>query len=369
MIKHIQKAIKKIKTNTGLAAFLNFVFLAYVLFFILDLYGSDQTSAKFLLYSAKDYLWYVVATLLFLKIFLNFSIHKKIGRVLSSFVLPTTSLLTLVLSVLEHYSPSNAVYAMTRLHMSQLGALSLFLLILWLLGKSKSWWTRHYDEILAIAPLYMFVALLVVRTWPFNYFLVFVQEDHFIEYAQFWVLLLGSIWLGYLAYKAKVQKKTWFIRLNLFLAFSLFLVAGDEISWGQRLLGAETPDFINYYNRQGEITIHNLKGVDWLVKWGYLTISWLGLLYRVLLGVFQRFIKNNQHLLYFAPHISVTGFFLFPALFHTINFVNGFGICPEWAEPMELFFYAGLVFWFGLSSAAALCSDSQNKRSAVSWCY
>jgi len=34
--------------------------------------------------------------------------------------------------------------------------------------------------------------------------------------------------------------------------------AGEEISWGQRIFGLETPDFLSDKNAQGEIGLHNL---------------------------------------------------------------------------------------------------------------
>ncbi len=51
---------------------------------------------------------------------------------------------------------------------------------------------------------------------------------------------------------------------SLFLwgyALLFFLVAGEEISWGQRLLGFETPRELKEINVQREFTIHNVKGL------------------------------------------------------------------------------------------------------------
>jgi hypothetical protein len=46
------------------------------------------------------------------------------------------------------------------------------------------------------------------------------------------------------------------------LALFLFVAAGEEISWGQRYLGIETPDAIARINAQGEINFHNLYSDD-----------------------------------------------------------------------------------------------------------
>lgn len=50
------------------------------------------------------------------------------------------------------------------------------------------------------------------------------------------------------------------------LALMCFMVAGEEISWGQRLLGVASPAPIAAINVQGEINLHNLKGIHGNVR-------------------------------------------------------------------------------------------------------
>ncbi len=45
------------------------------------------------------------------------------------------------------------------------------------------------------------------------------------------------------------------------LAVASFFVAGEEISWGQRIFGWSTPDGIAVINVQDETTIHNIAGI------------------------------------------------------------------------------------------------------------
>ncbi len=55
-----------------------------------------------------------------------------------------------------------------------------------------------------------------------------------------------------------VWRETLPVLLGLFFIF----VGGEEISWGQRLLGIETPEAIRQANVQGEMTLHNLSIFD-----------------------------------------------------------------------------------------------------------
>jgi len=53
----------------------------------------------------------------------------------------------------------------------------------------------------------------------------------------------------------KVNRNYWL----LILAFFFLLGSGEEISWGQRIFGWETPEGYSQVNRQNETNLHNLK--------------------------------------------------------------------------------------------------------------
>lgn len=53
------------------------------------------------------------------------------------------------------------------------------------------------------------------------------------------------------------------LRLSLGLLAALFvIVGGEEISWGQRLLGFDTPEGLAAINLQGEFTLHNIYSIS-----------------------------------------------------------------------------------------------------------
>ncbi len=52
--------------------------------------------------------------------------------------------------------------------------------------------------------------------------------------------------------------RSWF----LFAALTCVVFAGEELSWGQRLLGFETPAPLRELNEQDELSLHNLHGVQ-----------------------------------------------------------------------------------------------------------
>jgi len=52
----------------------------------------------------------------------------------------------------------------------------------------------------------------------------------------------------------------WAVCFFWIFALLCFVVAMEEIAWGQQFIGYETPDFIKPINVQGEVTLHNYRG-------------------------------------------------------------------------------------------------------------
>jgi hypothetical protein len=104
-----------------------------------------------------------------------------------------------------------------------------------------------------------------------------IEEDGFIETAGTIGLATGSIAfarLGLYERRAGARRLLpWVLGL---LAVGLFLAAGEEISWGQRIFGIATPGGIEAANTQGEINLHNLKGAQGTLDIAF-QLFWLGL--------------------------------------------------------------------------------------------
>jgi hypothetical protein len=82
-----------------------------------------------------------------------------------------------------------------------------------------------------------------------------VQEDEYLEWATFWAFILASAMYILGAIRESRAGGWWFlIGLSLFC----FVVAMEEISWAQRLLGYRAPDFFLESNYQQELNIHNV---------------------------------------------------------------------------------------------------------------
>jgi hypothetical protein len=95
------------------------------------------------------------------------------------------------------------------------------------------------------------------------------KEDGFIEYLTSLFYFLASA--GFIFANKKHRFKNLFF---WFLAAMCFAIAGEEISWGQRIFGIDTPSELNSINVQQEFNLHNIHGIHQHVRFvGVLIVS------------------------------------------------------------------------------------------------
>lgn len=100
------------------------------------------------------------------------------------------------------------------------------------------------------------------------------------------------------------------------VSFVLFFIAGEEFSWGQRLVGWNTPDFLIENNEQGEFNLHNLSTQlfqNSLYFAGWLLLIalpfWSNLIKRALtklkLKQFTNWLPEPYFIMLFAPAFAI----------------------------------------------------------------
>lgn len=86
----------------------------------------------------------------------------------------------------------------------------------------------------------------------------YVVEDGVVEWLTVLGLLLGAF-VCFGRFFKLLGKRSWiFLTITLLLGLLLFVVAGEEISWGQRQLGIEPSEYFKKNNLQKETNFHNL---------------------------------------------------------------------------------------------------------------
>ena len=78
---------------------------------------------------------------------------------------------------------------------------------------------------------------------------------------------LTAVWFllaGLLLFATALVERSFFRRCIYILGgMAMMFVGGEEISWGQRIFGFATPDFLMGLNYQGEFNVHNTDTIKW----------------------------------------------------------------------------------------------------------
>ena len=168
-------------------------------------------------------------------------------------------------------------------------------------------------------------------------FRVLTNEDGLIEWVQFFAFFASAVVAGIIAWDRWRAGHRWQGALYAVVCIGLVAVAGEEISWGQRLIGFEAPDAIREINDQDEMTFHNITGVLLLFNVGLLLASLYAMVADPIgrrLGLWARWRDAD---LLFAPPQFLAAAFGVMAVFRALRMTvvgGGYGITRigEWAE-------------------------------------
>src|ERR1043165_5820848 len=93
-------------------------------------------------------------------------------------------------------------------------------------------------------------------------FMDLTVEDGVIENLQVLVLVGAGIVSAAIARNQFRQNQIRWGFVYAVTAVAFLVMAGEEISWGQRLFDQPTSDFFAQYNKQGETNLHNLNVIS-----------------------------------------------------------------------------------------------------------
>jgi hypothetical protein len=196
------------------------------------------------------------------------------------------------------------------------------------------------------------------------------KEDGPIEWMQFVFYILTSLVSLGIAIKRFQARHPWQALLFLGLAIANFFIGGEEIAWGQRIFGLQTPEELREINHQGEITVHNIQ----IVQDAFNFVMFLGGLYGTAAYFANRKLQLAKHwdqgnYLLVPPLFLVGSFFVlfaYKLIRYTVWRTPGFTI-TRFAEWPELCLAFGLFMftWLNYRRLAAQPAQAVVPQTAV----
>jgi hypothetical protein len=177
-------------------------------------------------------------------------------------------------------------------------------------------------------------------------FLAVVGEDGPLEWLQFAGFLATSLLLAVASWRLARRGDVVAAVLIGVGALGMFGIAGEEISWGQRLLDLETPEALADANHQGELNLHNVTTFPMQRVGNYLQLllGGFGLVMPWLTRVRRPVVTQRLLRLLSPPLFVTTGFGLLFA-YRLVRFVwdNETRTVVKYGEWPELTFALGLA--------------------------
>jgi hypothetical protein len=107
----------------------------------------------------------------------------------------------------------------------------------------------------------------------------FLQEDNVVEWATAFSAFAGAIYgFRFLGRARRHRMPAFPLIFYALVTAGLFVLGGEEISWGQRIVGFHTPASLSEFNRQGEFNFHNLPELEGLEKFVIVSLALAGIL-------------------------------------------------------------------------------------------
>ena len=218
----------------------------------------------------------------------------------------------------------------------------------------KTPWGKIIPEVNLFPIYYLLFIYFFVYILPYGKFFIGISwfdwlrsEDGPLEWIQFVEYALSSLLAFLIFFRSKKKDVNTFIWL--LIAFLSFLIAGEEISWGERITGIGINSIANL-NVQGETNFHNLPFfhnylLDPVFEISCIFLGWFG---------WRKFKGINA-----LPTKELSLFFLFVALFY-------FYFDISWASTTEQIRNDQEIFEFLLSSGVFLHCLKNFKRISIS---
>lgn len=173
---------------------------------------------------------------------------------------------------------------------------------------------RWLRLLVAWFPVVFILVVLCIKIYARSMYGWLYREDGLIEWGTAVAFIAAALFAFLLALRLRQDRKNILAILYLGLAAGMMLAMLEEISWGQRVVGLETPEFFAEHSTKNEINIHNLK--QFPLGLAFIVVGFYGSFSRLLLpGRVRRRFPLEVSLL--TPRFAIAGYFLPTFLLYT----------------------------------------------------
>jgi len=152
-------------------------------------------------------------------------------------------------------------------------------------------------RLLFSASVFFGICIILLSVFDIDTYYYLIREDGPVEYASsiFWVMSAFIVLFHTIHLSGSKSGAGYQATFNIMLIVFFIICGGEEISWGQRIIGMETPEFVKSVNVQNEINIHNIGSISL-----FSNLFFLGMVtFFLFIPFFMRKYSQVENVLYF----------------------------------------------------------------------
>jgi len=213
--------------------------------------------------------------------------------------------------------------------------------------------------LITIFPILFVLSMYWLSKENYSIFLKVGSEDNLIEWGQVVFFGASGVIAFILALKFRKISKVMFV-IFLVLSLGLIFIAGEEISWGQRIFRIEGSEIFDgdtevpflKNNVQSETNLHNFDVIHSRIGYVYLTIGAYGCFGWFLACIFDKIFKVKKTVRRYVPFFVIPPYlflYFFALATNLIPRVTVRGVLPQVYEMGEFLFSLGVFIFILLS--------------------
>jgi hypothetical protein len=178
----------------------------------------------------------------------------------------------------------------------------------------------------------------------------FTREDGFAESLQVLFYSIALVLSIVILRRLWTRGQRGIALLYLGVCFGLLFLIGEELSWGQRLVGWTTPGSFASVNKQEETNLHNVFGVGATFKWIQLLVGAYGTILPLIVLRWAPPARLQKLISMVVPHHTLIPYFAFIFVWrifrNTVEVPKRYYFAvAEYNEVMELILAMGIFFF------------------------
>lgn len=253
------------------------VFYAVTLAFLLsDCFGYYASSIKYFEIDSRLIYNIFLVTQIIASVFHIPFMPESLVRINNKLIFPFSLTTFILLSVLSTFTTQNYIFSIFYISLENFKYVPFMSGVVLLANLKVKALESSWQKILLLGGIIFLICMNFLSVLNPELFKTLIKEDSLFENLQTLFYFSAAVFAFITSLKLVLVKKKVLFVFFMLLASILFFIAGEEISWGQRIFNLETPPIIDNINRQNELTIHNIKYFQSKIDYIYMFIGLLG---------------------------------------------------------------------------------------------